>query len=74
MQILITHLIYCTWYYKVGACIVSPMKKIVAIGHHRKLSKAADKIVSASGPGSTDQNDLEHGMKDEDALDFGKYL
>jgi hypothetical protein len=58
-------------YYKVGACIVSPMKKIVAIGHHCKLSKAADEIVSA--PGSTDQNDLEHGMKDEDDhLDFGK--
>jgi deoxycytidylate deaminase len=56
--------------YKVGACIVSPMKKIVAVGHHHKLRKAADKTVRASR--STDYNDLKRSMKGE-GLDFGKY-
>ena len=52
---------------KVGACIVSPMKKIVAVGHHHKYCKAADDQTA-----STDQEDLERSMKDAD-LDFSKY-
>ena len=43
------------------------MKKIVAVGHHRKYCKAADDQTA-----STDQKDLERGMKGED-LDFSKY-
>jgi deoxycytidylate deaminase len=67
-MLLIVNFVY---YYKVGACIVSPMKKIVAVGHNRKLYEAVDDTVSASG--STDQNDLERGMKNE-GLDFSKYI
>ena len=45
------------------------MKKIVAVGHHRKYCKAADDQTA-----STDQfeKDLECGMKCAD-LDFSKY-
>lgn len=43
------------------------MKKIVAVGHHRKYCKTADDQTA-----STDQEDLERGMKGAD-LDFGKH-
>lgn len=47
---------------KVGTCIVSPMKKIVAVGHdHETLSSTA----------SADLVDLRRDMKGA-SLDFGK--
>ena len=46
---------------QVGACIVSPKKKIVAVGHHDDLHTAA----------SCEPDDLKTGMAAK-RLDFGK--
>ena len=48
---------------QVGACIVSPKKKVVAVGHHDNLHTATDEPDS----------DLESDMRAK-KLDFGRLL
>ena len=47
---------------QVGACIVSPKKKVVAVGHHDNLHTATDEPDS----------DLESGIGPAKKLDFGE--
>ena len=44
---------------------MSPVKKIVAVGHHRELYYVEDKTVP---------EDLKCGMNNEEKLDFGRYI